>query len=161
MPYNYYKFKTDKLKKLLFPLLLVLASCSTENNKAVNTPSSDEIKPINYSGCYEMIISRDSALLNIDFDGNMVSGKLEYRRFEKDSNKGTFTGTFNDGIINAWYNFQSEGILSVRQLMFKVEGENILEGYGEMEQIADSAVFKYPQTLKYENRHPYIKIQCN
>lgn len=149
------------MKNLLIPIILLIASCNSETNKKAELPVGNNISQINLPGCYEMSISKDTARMKINIDGNQVSGDLEYKRFEKDSNKGTFSGTFTEGIIDGWYNFQSEGLISVRQVIFKSEGEALLEGYGDVEQKGDTVYFKYPQTLKYEDDHPFKKITCN
>lgn len=141
--------------------MLLVASCNSETNKKSEISEVKEISQVNIPGCYQMIISKDTALIKINIEGNLVTGDLEYKRFEKDANKGTFSGIFKDGIINGWYTFQSEGIISVRQVIFKVEGETILEGYGDVEQNLDTVYFKYPQALKYEDGHPFIKVKCD
>ena len=144
----------------MIPFVFFLSACNSESNKKSEVLVEKAIPIKELSGCYEMVISKDSAFLNLNLKGNLVSGDLEYKRFEKDSNKGTFTGTYKDGIIDVWYNFQSEGVISVRQVVFKIEGENIFEGYGDVDQKEDTAYYKYPQTLKYEENHPFLKVEC-
>ena len=148
------------MKKLLIPIVFIFAACNSETNKQSDVIVEKEIPKKELSGCYEMIISKDSAFMNLKVDGNIVTGDLEYKRFEKDSNKGTFTGTYKNGIIDIWFNFQSEGVISVRQEMFKVMGESIIEGYGDVKQTGDTVIFAYPQTLKYEENHPFLKVEC-
>ena len=160
MPHNFFYFKFYDLKKLLIPTFILIASCSSHVDKKEIPNTDKQILKQDISGCYEMIISKDSAFMNINSDQNMVSGNLEYKRFEKDSNKGNFTGTINENYIDIWYNFQSEGIISVRQIRFKIDGEKLLEGYGDVEQKGDTVYFKYPQTLKYEDDHPFTKVNC-
>jgi hypothetical protein len=57
-----------------------------------------------------------------------VRGKLEYKRFEKDSNKGTIKGVMQGNILQVQYTFMSEGTESTQQAVFKVEGDKVYEG---------------------------------
>lgn len=156
------------MKKILLYAVVILGACNANKEKAtsagdINTKTTtdhnvDNTKP--ESGCYRMVIHKDSALMNLTVNGKNVSGKLEYRRFEKDSNTGNFSGTIDSNRINAWYSFQAEGTISVRQVIFKIDGDKLLEGYGDVGAKGDTAYFKYPHALNYENNHPYSKIAC-
>lgn len=160
------------MKKIVVYSMLIMASCNA--NKETGTSTTEEIKTDSIvnagdsapkgeavsSGCYQMIIGKDSAMMNLLVNGNNVSGKLDYKRFEKDSNKGNFAGTIDNDKISAWYTFQSEGMVSVRQVVFKINGNTLSEGYGDIELKGDTAYFKFPNTLNYEANHPFTKVDC-
>ncbi len=112
-------------------------------------------------GCYVMIIEKDSAHLKLEVNGSAVTGMLDYKRFEKDSNKGTIAGTVENDLIKIWYTFQSEGMVSVREVYLKIIGDKLAEGYGDVDMRNDSFYFKYPTTLRYEDKHPFLKVACN
>lgn len=151
-------------------ILVALASCNdgtgskessstiTEKdtlNAAVNNVSRD------ISGCYQLVIEKDTAIMKIKSEGDAVSGHLTYKRFEKDSNEGDFTGNiYPNGEINVWYNFKSEGTLSVRQSVFKIKENALAEGYGDVGTQHDTVVFKYPTALQYEENHLFVKVAC-
>ena len=42
----------------------------------------------------------------------------------------------------------------------KILKDGFAEGYGGFDIKQDTAYFKYPYTLKYEEDHPYRKINC-
>ncbi|MEO6490668.1 MAG: hypothetical protein ABIO04_12065 [Ferruginibacter sp.] len=123
--------------------------------------SKNIIVTSNLNGCYMMNIGKDSAFLRLDANGIFVKGALIYERFEKDNNKGTIEGTITDNVIKAWYKFTSEGIISVREVYFRATGKQLAEGYGEMDMRNDTAYFKYPSTVSYEDHHPYTRINCD
>ncbi len=148
-------------------LLWLIAGCGqNEKNAGENeiaelgdrkVTTANELRP----GCYRMVIKRDTAEMKIEVRGDSVSGDLFYNPFETDSNFGKFRGTFRDSIIRAWYTFESEGMVSYREVVYKLIGEELVEGYGDIEMSNDSAWFKYPHTLKFEDDHPFKKVSCN
>ena len=94
------------MNKLSFLFVLsfffVVVSCNDNNDKGPiplndtvsNVKETDSIDAL--SGCYQMVQQKDTAILNLDVRENLVSGNLEYRRFEKDHNKGTVSGVRAD-----------------------------------------------------------------
>lgn len=78
--------------------------------------------------CFIQVAGKDTARLSFEVAGDSVRGKLEYKRFEKDSNKGTIKGVMQGNILNLQYTFMSEGMESSNQAVFKVEGDKVYEG---------------------------------
>lgn len=78
--------------------------------------------------CFTQVVGKDTASLSFEVAGDSVSGKLEYKRYEKDSNKGTIKGVMQGNILNVQYTFMSEGMESTNQAVFKVEGDKVYEG---------------------------------
>jgi uncharacterized protein (DUF2147 family) len=78
--------------------------------------------------CFIQVTGKDTARLELAFSGDSVHGRLEYRRYEKDSNRGSISGTRQGNIINVQYSFMSEGVTSTRQAVFKTEGDKVYEG---------------------------------
>ncbi len=147
------------MKKVCFPALAVLlVSCVTNETSERIAPAE---APSISSGCYRMAIDRDTAYLKMELNGNDVSGNLVYDGWEKDDNRGTISGRLSGNKITLWYRYQSEGVWSVRQVIYKVGNNVLYEGYGEFEGSEDSAVFRFPDALRYEENHPYQKIPCN
>ncbi len=116
--------------------------------------------PLLVPGCYSWIAKKDSALLKLDVSGNDVSGDLKYFLYEKDNNKGTIRGTLQDSLIVADYTFQSEGMTSVRQVVFKIHGDSLTEGFGDIDMKGDSSRFKNISELQFQNERPFIKTDC-
>lgn len=133
-----------------------------QSNSTTETAKDSIYSKENLSfGCYRMIIGQDSALMKLELRGaDSVVGMLQYNRFEKDDNTGLFVGKVDNNKVVGWYNFQSEGVITVRQVIFKIVGDKLAEGYGDVEASSDTAFFSYPQTLNYEEGHPFQKINC-
>lgn len=92
--------------------------------------------------------------------GDSLYGTLEYRRFAKDDNKGTVVLLRTGDKAVGWYNFLSEGMSSVRQIKFKITDSSFAEAYGDIEMRGDTAVYKFPATVNFEEKHPFVKIPC-
>ncbi len=119
-------------------ILGILAYGLFRKDTVVSTknPSNDDntAQVESVAGCYVSTTGRDLYTLNIQMQTEeKVSGKLAFKNFEKDSSSGIFTGTYKDGILLGDYTFQSEGMLSQMQVIFKKEGDNFVRGYGPVD----------------------------
>ena len=155
-------------KYFLLPVLFLMACNSNNDNDAAPVMSSDtskvvtEIEPISQKaeGCYYSLLKKDTAKLHLSVNGTEVTGSLDYIRFEKDNNKGSIHGKVIDSLIVADYTFQSEGMTSVRQVVFKIKGDKLIEGFGDIEMKGDTARFKNVFSLKFLNAQPFKKMEC-
>ena len=153
------------MKKYLFasPIFLLFLSCSESNNEKVESKPVIPVTtpaPESLNGCYEMVISGDTAFMNIEQSSDMLNGTLKYKRKDKDSNKGKVVLTKTGNRAEGFYTFQSEGLTSVRQIVFKINNNSFAEGYGNIEMKNDTAVFKYPHALNFEEKHTFNKVTC-
>ena len=155
--------------RLVLIALVIILSCNEQraNDTSFNATKDtvegiDEIDTAvkDIAGCYVSILKHDTALLKINNENGMITGDLAYRRFQKDDNVGTIKGRVEDGLVIAAYTFQSEGITSVREVVFKIEGPNLIEGYGDIDMVGDTAAFKNISQLKYEYAEPFVKGEC-
>ncbi len=126
---------------------------------AEDSISSNKDSP-SFTGCYMMVIEKDTAYMHLDDSAGYFTGHLSYKRFEKDSNRGTVTVKADKDKLKGWYSFFSEGQLSKREIIFKVNGSALAEGYGDVEMKDDTVTFKYPATLNFEDRHTFKKTEC-
>ena len=153
------------MRPLLLISIVFLAACNSQT-ETTSDSSADSLKnPVEnnaslLNGCYISILKKDTATLKINENGSGVFGELSYNRFEKDSNKGVFKGEIKDDLIIGDYTFQSEGKSSVRQVVFKISGTNLVEGYGDININGDTSVFKNISRLNYQNEQPFIKTDC-
>ncbi len=125
-----------------------------------NKDSTGIIQNNKLAGCYRMVISNDTALMHIEQKGDSITGSLVYKRKEKDSNTGNVSLAVKGNRAEGWYTFMSEGKTSVRQIILKINGDTFAEGYGDIMMKNDSAVFKYPHALNFEEKHTFNKIRC-
>ena len=146
-----------------FPILLLFLSCSESSNEKVQTKpvtAATTAAPASLNGCYEMIISGDTAFMNIEQSSDMLNGTLKYKRKDKDNNNGKVVLTKAGNRAEGYYTFQSEGLTTVRQIVFKINNNSFAEGYGNIEMKNDTAVFKYPHALNFEEKHTFNKVTC-
>ncbi len=160
------------MRGLSFLVLLVFSACSGEPNTAQGVDSSATIhnnitdtlitdnKPVQLNGCYQMTMKEDTATLRLNLQDSTVTGDLEYHLKEKDRNTGTLAGVIRDGFIYAEYTFQSEGLTSVREVAFKIEGDTLVPGFGDIKEVGQKVVFTDKASLQYQHESPFLKITC-
>ncbi|MDQ3550100.1 MAG: hypothetical protein M3413_01080 [Bacteroidota bacterium] len=154
----------------LFILIFFTYACNNSNDQGsitdgeVHANANDTINRYatltNINGCYEMVMNRDTALLKLTMAGNNITGNLIYKLFEKDKNEGEIKGEIRDSLIYADYTFQSEGTTSVREVIFKISGNNLIPAYGDLEDDNGKIIFSDHNQLQYLNYNPFIKIEC-
>lgn len=111
-------------------------------------------------GCYIYNAKGDLVRLEItNINGTSVKGKLNYAYAEKDKNEGTFEGVVTGDKLLGSYTFISEGIESVRDVAFKIEKNQVVEGFGDLND--DGATFKDTSKLNYRATTPWKKGPCN
>jgi len=154
------------MKKLIILSFITVAILSCKDNNE-NRKSTDEetqliIKKESTSslkiGCFSYNDGKSIINFEITETGNQIIGNLTYELYEKDSNKGTFTGnTLNDKLFGI-YTFESEGIESSREVAFMIKDNLLIEGYGELNESGNA--FKDKKTIKYVSKMPLKKIDC-
>ena len=158
------------MKRYLILFGFFLGAC-TSNTTKEKTDESNEVKDVrvidstsSIDGCYTAILEKDTSdlVLRHKKDATTVSGDLSIKNFSKDSSKGTINGKIEDNLIVAWYEFFSEGKHSVRQVVFKLQGDQLLKGYGNLvnKGKSDTLMFENIGTLKYLTEMPFIKKEC-
>ncbi|MEP7252717.1 MAG: hypothetical protein ABI683_10065 [Ginsengibacter sp.] len=161
---------------LFFSLALLFTACNSQPDKSSaeadiqdststtfdssTSPAGETAMNSISSGCYLSIFKKDTAMLNLTVSGTDVSGDLNYSLYQKDKNKGSLKGTFQNELIVADYTFQAEGMTSVRQVAFKKSGDSLIEGYGDIEMKGDTARFKDVDHLKFHEDRPFAKTDC-
>ena len=138
------------MKKILycFGAIVLLSACNqkTENKDTITVSNTNQT---DFSGLYSYQQNGDTITLQLTVDGTKANGNLLYGLNEKDRNSGTFVGEIKDGVLLADYTFSSEGILSERQIAFKLTDTSAIEGYGDVQEINGKMVFKDPANLEY------------
>ena len=152
---------------ILLGLVMLCGSCSNEGKTSseikkdsINTETAAKAPDSLSSGCYSQIAGRDTANLQIENKSNSVTGSLSYNIFQKDRNDGTLQAEISGDILTGWYLFKSEGIISVRQVAWKIKGNELWQGTGEMVEKNDTMFFSIPDKLKYDSTRPFKKVAC-
>ena len=155
------------IKNIWLPLIILsIVACNNDEIKpaeiTADTVISSSVATVVSlsSGCYSQIIKRDSSLLQLEQKANTVTGALSYNIYQKDRNDGTVQAESVGDIITGWYLFRSEGIVSVRQVSWKINGDELWPGMGEVIQKNDTVLFVQPGNLEYDSTRPFKKIPC-
>lgn len=146
-------------------MLLALVSCSDKKQADAN-PNEPEVRneqPVVDANreCFDWTNGKDSVSLSYTRKVNNVSGELRYGWFEKDKSSGTFVGVFKGDTLRADYKFQSEGMESVREIVFVRNGDQLLQGNGEMTEKNGTTVFTDRKKLDFSNTITLTKINCD
>ena len=156
------------VKSIVLLGFILLCSCNNEG-KTSSEIKEDSIESETVtkaipdslsSGCYSQIAGRDTANLQIENKGGNVNGSLSYAIFQKDRNDGTLQAEISGDILTGWYLFKSEGIISVRQVAWKIKGTELWPGTGEMIERNDTMFFSLPDKLQYDSTRPFKKVDC-
>lgn len=155
------------MKKLIILSLLAISFSSCKNNTAKEQNTSREKEVVTTEkqssllevGCYSY--NRNDNTIDLEITGlkNGVIGKLIYAYDGKDSNSGTFNGKLNGDKLFGIYTFMSEGVESKRELAFLIKGNQLIEGYGELNENGTAFVDK--NNINYTSTMPLTKTDCD
>lgn len=160
-----------KLSLLISSVLLIaMASCTSENKSktgdsteviAVDTTFTATTPKESSHDCYIYTKNRDTASLKLNLAGEELTGELDYRPYGKDSNTGKIAGEMKGDTIIAEYTFDSEGMRSVREVVFvRKDDGNIYEGTGDLIEKDGKMVFKDRSILKFSPTMVFTKTNC-
>ncbi|WP_162795983.1 hypothetical protein [Pedobacter nanyangensis] len=143
-------------------MLACLGAC-TQTTKVTGdqaqTDSATNI-PVAEQSCYVYTKGKDTAELTLMTTGIVSTGELKYKWFEKDQNMGTIEGEMHGDTLIATYTFNSEGQKSVRQVAFLKKGNQLLEGFGEIEEKDGQTRFKDLKKIDFSQALVFEKIAC-
>ena len=148
-----------------------LAACSSENKEQQSGDSTALIAEDttftaanppeeNSTNCYQYVSNKDSVILKLKIAGEEITGDLKYNWFEKDRNTGTIAGEMKGDTLIAEYLFKSEGIPSVREIVFLKKGEQLFEGYGQSSEKGGKVTYNDRSKLKFD-AIVLSKVACN
>lgn len=149
--------------------IFLFAGCNNEGQSSpetnTNTDTVAQTAPtVNRdsipAGCFAQIMKRDTAFLQFDNKDSSINGTLSYNIYEKDRNDGTVQADVKDGIVSGWYIFKSEGTVSVREVAWKIHGNELWPAMGKVMEKQDTARFAEPDRLQYDSLRPFKKVEC-
>ncbi len=154
-----------KLALLTFAIVTLVAcknSTKIENQsvtKDENPVEKSSEKRILETGCYEYNSDGNNIKMKITEVDENVSGDLNIAYAEKDTNEGKFVGKLNGDKLIGTYTFNAEGSESSREMAFLVEGNKLIEGFGDLNE--DGTKFRDVNTIKYNSTMPLTKVDCD
>ncbi|MDQ6529372.1 hypothetical protein [Flavobacterium sp. LHD-85] len=147
--------------------LAVFVSCkkeATTTEPVQITPSPPkEAEIVEPAGdqCYAW--KSNGSVIEMSFNVNShqeVNGKLSYNLVGKDKNEGTLIGNMKGDTLVADYTFNSEGVSSVREVVFLQKDGAFIEGYGDVATANDKVSFKDKSKLKFDAKNTLVKVDC-
>ncbi len=147
-----------KSKIIVFALLIIVVGFflfrKNSEKPVIVTENTEDIV-----GCYIAKLGQDVYSLNIrsaNEDG--VFGNLIFDNYQKDSSSGSFSGSYNDGILFGEYSFHSEGMFSVIEVIFKKTENGFQRGFGPTDDYGVS--FSDMSMIEYDNIYEFIKTDA-
>ena len=138
--------------------LIVFASCNTEKKQESTTKT--EVKTTQTETCYKHTKDSSTIRLNVIINDNMITGNLTYDYYQKDKSKGTIKGQLKSDTLFADYTFMSEGVESVREVVFIKTANGWIEGYGEIDDKDGKVVFKNRNKITFDNNVVLKETAC-
>jgi hypothetical protein len=154
-----------KLALLTFALITIVAcknNTKTDNQTVIEEEKpviKTSLKPTLETGCYNFKSESNNIQMEITEVNEKVMGILNIAYAEKDANQGKFVGILNGDKLIGTYTFNSEGIESSREMAFLIKDDQLIEGYGDLNE--DGTKFKDVNTVKYTSTMPLIKVDCD
>ena len=141
-----------KVFALTVIILVVLVSCKKAEPAPVITPDPPkEAEVVEPAGdqCFASRLNGNIVALSFNVNSHQeVNGKLSYNLTGKDKNEGTLIGNMKGDTLVADYTFMSEGVSSVREVVFLKREGTFIEGYGDVVDSNGKVSFKDKSKLK-------------
>ncbi|WP_200979721.1 hypothetical protein [Echinicola sp. 20G] len=143
-------------------IFLVMFGCGNSKQNQQDLESGVEVANSGPSKqCYAYLHEGDTVRLEVErIEKEKVKGKLLYKLFEKDENKGTFSGVLKGDTLLADYNFTSEGKESVREVAFLFKDNLVSEGYGPLREDSGKMIFASKDSLVFGKGIVLLKAKC-
>ncbi len=138
---------------LAFLACSLFSSCSTHDKKN-NADTDKNVGEI----CFEQKEGDDIVFVTMLISGDSVTGTLVKDRFETENQTGNLKGVFNDGIIKVDYSFITDGVGYINQMVFKITGDTLLQGEGEMAEQNGKFIFKDEKSVSFNNI--LLRVKC-
>ncbi|RNA60461.1 hypothetical protein D1631_18375 [Chryseobacterium nematophagum] len=159
------------MKKII--LLCVLSAFLLNCKKNTETPSTlNETDSTSHSEaiigtlvpksfCYMGITGKDTVYASIDDNLGTITGKLVYKNFEKDSNKGEVVGVKSGDTLKLTYEFESEGSKSKRDIYFLQKEKTLTEGIGEHTEENMQIKYAHENKISYKDGDQLQIVDCH
>jgi len=155
-----------KLSALTIVLMGIFISCKKETTLPPpqiepNAPKEAELVEPAGDQCYTSRLNGNIVALSFNVNSHQeVNGKLSYNITGKDKNEGTIIGNMKGDTLIADYTFMSEGVSSVREVVFLQKDGAFIEGYGDVADANNKVTFKDKKKLKFDAKNTLIKSDC-
>jgi hypothetical protein len=150
-------------KIILIIAVVVLVSCKKSKPEEVipSTVESAKIEESVGKQCFQLVANNDTITMVLNTNShNEVNGELVYKIYQKDKNEGTIIGNIKGDTLIADYTFKSEGVSSIREVVFLKKAGTFIEGYGDLIETNGKMIFKDKKFLKFDSKMTLSKVDC-
>jgi len=128
-----------KYFNLLCAVPLLIASCTSNSNKTENKDAdkADSAKvtarlavATDTSRCFLLTAgtkNQDTTTIELAIKNNKVTGQMNWLPYQKDSRRGTLTGSAKGDTINAVWSFMQEGMKDTIGLKLVLNGNQLMQ----------------------------------
>lgn len=153
----------NRLILMLGWIFLLVTACthSSHDKQEGQTFVEENAETAAGSSCYLYATDKDTVYLVLDAPvGDAITGELSYDFFERDGNVGFIEGRVSGDTLIADYTFLSEGMVSVREVGFLLGENQVMEGYGDVEEVNGRMVFWHKDSLDFSNGLVMPQVPC-
>jgi hypothetical protein len=127
------------MKKYLYIVVFVFASCAGNATKTTDTITSKEDTALttsvntpaqNMEYCFvhtDGTSAQDTTAVHLVINANKVSGDMNWIPKEKDKRKGTLVGKLDGNVIKAVWSFMQEGMKDTMAVEFKLSAQQLAQ----------------------------------
>lgn len=158
----------QKISALIVTFLLGLLSCNitlpSSNNDteddSTNMTTSESGDKLVETVCYLSVNGRDSIHMELTIDPQSVNGRLEFDNYQIDDSQGILQGTQKGDTLWLTYDFMAEGMHSVTEEVFLMQGQELVRGHGE--RVESEGVYRYqsPADVHFEEGQVFHLTNC-
>jgi hypothetical protein len=161
------------MKKMMIALATSLAFFACQNSKPTETATTstpETTKPTETVAapapvakadtiCFVQKFKKDISEIQLIVAGDDVTGEYHWHPYQKDGGHGTLKGTKKDNMITADWNYTIEGANQIEEVVFKMEGEKLMQGQGELDEKSGRLVIKDKSKIKFSEI--FNKVNCS
>lgn len=108
--------------------------------------------------CFQYNFKKDVSVVKLILAGDNASGDYHWHPYEKDGGHGTFKGKKTGNMIHADWTYMIEGSTQTQEVVFKMAGDKLMVGDGELVEKGTKLVYKNAEKLKFTD--VYKKVDC-
>lgn len=144
-------------------LILLCVSCKDQKEHQEVSPKISESNKMSKSiRCFSYTENKDTIYLTFtNLEDSTVEGNLIYKLYEKDRNQGRLKGKWTGDSLFADYEFESEGVISTREIFFFKTDSGLIEGYGPVKDTMNKVVFQEHSTLVLNENILLKPVDCD
>ncbi len=134
---------------------------STTTTTVTTAPAHTDPPAPSNQMCFLSALNRDTTTVTLVFDGDKVTGEMNWLPWEKDGATGTLKGTKNaDGELELMYNYVIEGSEQSETKVMKIENGDLMIKVGELVDPKNNGNLKFKDVKKAKYKETLKRVSC-